>query len=205
MSNFIKSHKIFDICSTSFRCVEKSNHSIQFGRQLKHSTNFTEKIIKTTIILIQNAIHLLYISLCRNPSAWCSKHHIFRFLILESGLYGIVNQYVPPDDDGDSLKVVHTTILYTLFDVYFSPWVDTSLENILCLLIFFFHLTWFFKERLWMHSTLSIQSYAYYLQLDMLIKWQTLWEHFYCPIQHMFYCYFIWFYQIEFNCNTNLK
>ena len=50
-----------------------------------------------------------------------------------------------------------------------------------------------------------IQSYAYYLQLDMLIKWQTLREHFYCPIQHMFYCYFIWFYQIEFNCNTNLK
>ena len=40
-----------------------------------------------------------------------------------------------------------------------------------------------------MHSTLSIQSYAYYLQLDMLIKWQTLREHFYCPIQHMFYCY----------------
>ena len=132
---------------------------------------------------------IFYISLCRNPSAWCSKHHIFRFLILESGLYGIVNQYVPPDDDGDSLKVVHTTILYTLFDVYFSPWVDTSLENILCLLIFFFHLTWFFKERLWMHSTISIQSYAYYLQLGMLIKWQTLQEHFYCPIQHMFYCY----------------
>ena len=37
------------------------------------------------------------------------------------------------------------------------------------------------------------------------IKWQTLREHFYCPIQHMFYCYFIWFYQIEFNCNYKLK
>ena len=56
-----------------------------------------------------------------------------------------------------------------------------------------------------MHCTLSIQSYAYYLQLGMLIKWQTLREHFYCPIQHMFYCYFIWFYQIEFNCNYKLK
>ena len=152
---------------------------------------------------IDSKCHPSFISLCRNPSAWCSKHHIFRFLILESGLYGIVNQYVPPDDDGDSLKVVPHTIY--LFDVYFSPWVDTSLENILCLLIFFFHLTWFFKKRLWMHCTLSIQSYAYYLQLGMLIKWQTLREHFYCRIQHMFYCYFIWFYQIEFNCNTNLK
>ena len=55
---------------------------------------------------IDSKCHPSFISLCRNPSAWCSKHHIFRFLILESGLYGIVNQYVPPDEDGDSLKVV---------------------------------------------------------------------------------------------------